>query len=89
MNDPLMVRRPVVGAALTAGVLGLVALSVLASLPVAEFFTRYAAVVADDPVRFVTAIGLTAFVGAWIPWSAVRTRTTSSKNMAIPNIASR
>jgi hypothetical protein len=68
----LVVRRPVVGAAVTAGVLGLVALSVLASLPLAEFFTRYAAAVADDPVRFVTAIGLTAFVGAWIPWSAVR-----------------
>ncbi|KRE30515.1 hypothetical protein [Agromyces sp. Soil535] len=66
----LAVRRPLVAAALAIPVVGVVVLSHLGIFPLVEFSTRFAAAIADDPVRFGTSLGLIAFVGVWTLWAA-------------------
>lgn len=67
---PLLARRrPGVAVLLTAAVAALVVLELAGAFQLLSFYTRYAQVLAADPLRFATSLALTAFVGVWTLWS--------------------
>lgn len=66
----LLVRRPLIGAALVLPVVAVAVLAWIGVFPIQAFYLGVAETIVADPVRFFAALGIIALGGLWVLWGA-------------------